>query len=482
MHIAICPRMSRTSTGEMKAKWLLWTTRIVVSSSFFVACSASDVTTDGPTDAVGPGAAPNAAPSVAVTPGVSVPLPPHGVKPLSCRPKITISPPTAGTDIPQPANDAFYEVPDDVASYANGAIIASREVTAIAYVLPAEADTWQVKYRTNDDHGAPTATVTTLLVPRAAWTGTGPRPLLSYQTAEDGVGDQCAPSYGLRAGIIKSNFNNSAAEVGLMLIGLSNGWAVTVPDYEGPCSTFLAGRMEGQAVLDGIRASLAFVPGKLSPLAPVGIWGYSGGSLATSIASQLTASYAPEINMRAVALGGVVAEIRATIDAFSGSLAGGALAMGVNGPMRAFPEYDLGQYLSVAAKQMVAVASDDCIVDAALRYPGLSVRQLEAFPGALDVPVVAQLLHANSPLGIPGTPTAPVYDYHAIFDEFAPIGPDRALMRRYCADGAMVEHIEHLVGEHISVGVTGAPGALAFLAQRLTQNAAPRNSCASIPP
>lgn len=388
--------------------------------------------------------------------------------------------PAHGAAVPEPANDPFYAVPANVASYANGEVIEARKITAIAYVLPVPANAWQIKYRTSDQHGLPTATVTTLMVPTSAWKGVGPRPLLSYQTAEDGVGDQCAPSFALRAGMLGAGFSNSAPEAGFMLAGLAYGWAVTVPDYEGPHSVFLAGRMEGQATLDAVRASERFAAAGLSTRAPVGIWGYSGGAFATSIAGQLQPAYAPELNLKAITLGGVVAEIRATIDAFSGSFAGGAIAMGVNGPLRAFPEYDLGQYLSPVGARKVAAASDDCIIVASMRSPFLRMSDLEAYPGALDVPAVAGLLHANSPLGVAGTPGAPVYDYHASTDELAPVGPDRALVRRYCADGAVVEHVEH-PGEHFSELALGAPGALGFLRARLTTDSAPKNTCAGVP-
>lgn len=387
--------------------------------------------------------------------------------------------PTQAGPVPVPEDDPFYAVPADVASYADGAVIAARRITAIAYVVPVPADSWQILYKTRDAKGAPTATVTTLMVPRTAWSGTGPRPLLSYQTAEDGVAGRCAPSYGLRAGLLGS-LTTANAEAGLMMMGLSRGWAVTVPDYEGPESQFLAGRLEGQAVLDGIRASLAFEAGGLPASTPVGIWGYSGGAFATSIAGQLKQSYAPELNLRGVALGGLVADIRATIDKFSGSPYGGAIAMGVNGPMRAFPEYDLGQYLSEEGRKKVAAASRDCIHEAVLRYPGLKLSDIEATPNALDIPVVADLLRANSPLGIAGTPTAPVYEYHALFDQLAPIGTARELLRRYCAQGAVVQHVTDLFAEHISETVSGAPGAVAFLADRFAGKD-PKNSCARIP-
>src|SRR6188508_252216 len=103
--------------------------------------------------------------------------------------------------VPEPEDDPFYDVPANVASYAPGDVIDARPITALVYALPVPADTWQILYRTSDAHGVPTATVTTLMIPKTAWTGSGPRPLVSYQTAEDGVAGRCAPSYGLRAGL-----------------------------------------------------------------------------------------------------------------------------------------------------------------------------------------------------------------------------------------------------------------------------------------
>lgn len=389
------------------------------------------------------------------------------------------APSQAAGGTPVPEDDPFYAVPADVASYADGAVIASRKITALAYVLPVPAESWQILYKTRDAHGEPTATVTTLMVPTAAWTGNGPRPLVSYQTAEDGVAGRCAPSYGLKAGLLGSGGSNAAAESGLMMMGIANGWAVTVPDYEGPDSQFLAGRLEGQAVLDAVRASLDFDPAHLPAATPVGLWGYSGGSFASSIAAQLEPTYAPEINLQAVALGGFVSEIRDTIDKFNGTVYGGAIAMGVNGPLRAFPEYDLGQYLSDAGKKKVAAAAGDCITDAVARYPFLGYSDIEAYPGAMNAPAVVELLHSNSPSGIPGTPSAPVYEYHALNDQLAPIATARKQLRRYCNDGVVVQQSVDYLTEHISQTVVGAPGAVAFLASRFAGKA-PKNSCASL--
>jgi hypothetical protein len=381
--------------------------------------------------------------------------------------------------VPVPEQDAFYAVPVDVAAHANGDILNSRSVSASAYLLPLPVRAWQVQYKTLDSENHPSAYVTTILVPILPWLGSGPRPLVSYQTAEDGVAGKCAPSYALRAGLT-GGFSNSEGETGLILLALLQGWAVAAPDYEGPNSAFLGGPGEAHGVLDGVRAALHFGSSGLGATTPVGLWGYSGGSFATADAAQLQPSYAPDLHLAGIATGGLVADINATIHAFSGTAVGGAIPMGVNGVLRAYPDVDLQSYLSEKGKAMVEVTAGDCINDAALRFPFANVEDLEAFPGALQQPVVQDLLRANSPDGIGGFPTAPVYDYHATFDELAPVGPDRDLMRSYCSAGVVVQHVEDLLAEHISETITGAPGAIAFLARRFANKPAV-NTCSSIP-
>jgi hypothetical protein len=358
-----------------------------------------------------------------------------------------------------------YPVPEQDPFYADGAVLDSRAISAGAFGFPLPVTAWQIKYRTEDERGAASATVTTVLVPKAAWTKPGPRPLVSYQTAEDGVDGHCAPSYALRAGL-RAGFTNSASEIPLAAQALLRGWAVAMPDYEGLRSEFLVAGVEARGVLDGIRAVKRFAPAGVAVNAPVGLWGYSGGSLASVTAAQLQPSYAPDVQLAGVALGGLVADIRTTIDKFSGSFAGGAIPMGINGFLRHYPELHLEQYLTASALKKVAQTAGDCIYESGARYPFLRLSQLEATPAALSLPPVAGMLRANSPLYRPGVPQAPIYHYHARLDEFAPLGPARALMQRFCAAGAVVQSVVKPLGEHLSEIALGAPGALAFLAKR----------------
>lgn len=382
--------------------------------------------------------------------------------------------------IPVPAADPFYRVPADIAKFHDGEVIAARRITGSSYGLPLPVRAWQLKYRSEDLRGRPTATVTTLMVPTAAWPGPGRRPLVSYQTAEDGVAGQCAPSYALRANPLQAAASSSAPETGLMALALLKGWAVAAPDYEGPRSEFLIAGTEARMVIDGVRAVRSFRRSGLSRRAPIALWGYSGGSFASVVAAQLQPSYAPHLRFRAIALGGLVASVPATINDFSGSVGGGAIPMGINGFLRAYPKLHLLRYLNASGRAKVKTEAHDCIEEAVARYPFLSLKQIEATPNALGSPPVAKMLRDNSPLGRHGTPAAAIYEYHAMGDEFAPIGPARTLLRRFCRDGTPVDHVEVPVGEHISEVLVGTPGALTFLAHRFA-GAKPTNTCGSIP-
>ena len=121
------------------------------------------------------------------------------------------------------------------------------------------ATSWQVQYKTEDTQSRASADVATIMVPDAPWTGPGPRPLVSYQTAEDGVGSKCSPSYALDGGVVGAD-GNSEAGTSLIFAALRKGWAVIAPDYEGPGSDFLGAAGEAHGVLDGVRAALRFAP------------------------------------------------------------------------------------------------------------------------------------------------------------------------------------------------------------------------------
>jgi hypothetical protein len=364
--------------------------------------------------------------------------------------------------IPEPADDPFYQPPGGYETTAPGTILRTRSVTVTGLAVPVPVKATQMLVRSSDAHGRPAAVVSTLMVPQAQ--RTGPRPLLAYQPATDSLGDQCNPSYTLRTGREK--------ELPLIAMGLSNGWAVVVTDYEGPRSAFGAGRMAGHATLDGIRAAEQLPSTGLAGTAtPVGLWGYSGGALATGWAAELQPSYAPELHLSGVAAGGTPADLEAAgRGADGGPFSGLVLAVSV-GLSREYPE--LLAILNDAGRRMADDIGDMCLEQETSSYPFRRLNEFTVPRDPLSHPTAQAVLDDNH-LGS-STPTAPVYLYHAVFDQLVPHRSAQALRSAWCRGGAAVRMHSDLFSEHISLAVTGAPAAVAYLKARFQGSPAPSN-------
>jgi len=376
---------------------------------------------------------------------------------------IGVGPASAGTSGPgwdsssglaEPNDDPFYRPPAGFESAAPGAVLATRAVTVKGLGLPVPATAQQFLVRSTDAKDAPTTVVGTLMVPQAPYPA-GDRPLVSYQPATDSLGDQCNPSYKLRAG--------TEAELPLMMQALQRGWAVVVTDYQGPQMAFTAGRMAGHAVLDGIRAALALPGTGLGGVkTPVGLWGYSGGGLATSWAAELHPGYAPELNIAGVASGGTPADFEAAARQIDGGVASGLVLLASTGLTRAYPE--MLTLLNDAGRQMVQRIGDMCVGEAVSAFPFRHLNEFTTSKDPLAEPVAKAVLETNDLGQI--TPRAPVFLFHSVWDELIPFSSAQGLQADWCRGGGHVTLYADAVSEHSSLAVTGAPLAVSYLASR----------------
>lgn len=399
------------------------------------------------------------------------------------------SPAHAAAFVPQPDQDPFYAVPANLGPVQDGTVLDSRSVQAMALAAPIPASAWQVKFKTIDQDGRPSASVTTILVPTAPWTGSGPRPLLSYQVAVDSLSRKCSPSFVLRAGteagvsagptVLQSNAEDETANI---TQAVSRGFAVAVPDWEGPEANWVGADGAARSVLDGLRAVRHFTPAGVSASAPTALVGYSGGALATDWALQLQPSYAPELRSVGAALGGTPAELKASIVAFNANPgARGAIALLLAAFQRSYPSWNVGNDLSPVGRTAVANSQHDCLLDALIRNEGVDTASYEASPGAIfNNSQLDKLLASVSPLHYPGVPRAPILFYHSQVDELAPIGEMYKLAARFCADGLPVHVVTSPAGEHIASVLSDFPIALNYIADRFAGKPIP-NDCASAP-
>lgn len=373
------------------------------------------------------------------------------------------SAPGSGTTLVEPYDDPFYRPPAGFEAKPPGSVLGTRSVTVTGLGLPVPVDSWQFLVRSTDARDAPTAVVGTLMVPQAPYPA-GPRPLVSYQPATDSLGDQCNPSYKLRAG--------TEAELPLMWQALQQGWAVVVTDYQGPKNAFAAGRMAGHAVLDGIRGALALPGNGLAGSGtPVGMWGYSGGGLATSWAAELQPGYAPELEIAAVASGGTPADLTAAARQIDGGIASGLVLLASVGISRAYPE--MLALLNDAGRAMVQRIGDMCIGEAVSAFPFRRLNEFTHSPDPLAEPVAGTVMEANHLGRRP--PAAPVLLYHSILDELIPFPTAQQLHRDWCRGGATVTLHADALSEHTSLAATGAPLAVGYMASRFAGLPAPAN-------
>ncbi len=112
---------------------------------------------------------------------------------------------------------------------------------------------------------------------------------------------------------------------------------VTLSDHEGRGGYFGAPREPGHRVLDGIRATLRLPELGLDDGTPIGIFGYSGGGMASSWAAELAPTYAPELNLVGAVLGSPVGDPGEAFLKLNGGLNAGLPALVVSGLRHIYP-------------------------------------------------------------------------------------------------------------------------------------------------
>jgi hypothetical protein len=370
----------------------------------------------------------------------------------------------ASAAIPLPKDDPFYTAPDPIPALPLGTVIRSRPIKITAANVPLPFKAWHMMYVSTDAHDQPSVAVATVILPLTP-SAISPRPLVSYQTAEDSLDMHCAPSYTMRLGTEKE-------EIPLPFL-LAHGWAVVVSDYEGLDSVYTVGIQAAHGVLDGIRAAVNFSPAGLAGLdTPVGLWGYSGGGHASAWAAEFAPTYAPELNIVGVAAGGVPPDIAGVAHKLDGTVWSGIELGGAVAMSRAYPE--LQTLMNAAGKAMAEDIGTMCIGEYLVPYSFEHLEDYLTEPNALSLPWVQDILELNH-LGH-RTPAGPMYIFHAIDDELIPMGAVTDLVAKYCAAGVTVQYYQDPASEHSSLAFSGGPTAIAYLAARFAEQPAP-NTC-----
>jgi hypothetical protein len=368
-----------------------------------------------------------------------------------------------------PSEDPFYQPPPGFEHAVPGTVLRSRDVE-LAYLglVPQRVTSTQLLYRSTDMNGQPEAAVTTVIVPPDV--DLEACPLLSYQCAIDAVASRCFPSYALRRG---AKALGAVAQLEFLLINaaLAEGWAISIPDHEGPHGIWGAPYQPGYCILDGVRAALSSERLGLSPSAPVGLWGYSGGGLASAWAAEVCADYAPELDIVGAVLGSPVGDLGHTFRRLNGTLFSGLPALVVAALAHLYPDLDrvIKEHTNDEGRALLCELETMTTVGAVIKMARKDMGDYLDRPldEVLAMPEV-QYVFDNIKLGTT-VPTPPVLIVQAVHDYLIDVGDIDELADAYSAGGADVTYHRDAFCEHLLLHPLSAPMTLRWLQDRFAR-------------
>jgi hypothetical protein len=372
-----------------------------------------------------------------------------------------------------PRDDPFCQPPDGFETSAPGTVLRSREVRlAFLGIVPQAVVAYQLLYRTTDLNGTPQATVTTVIRPAGAEPDPS-GPVVSYQCAIDALASTGFPSYLLRrhAKLAKVFGGPPAWEYVPMACALSKGWRVLVPDHVGPRGRWIAPREPGYCVLDGIRAAQNFERAGIAASAPVALWGYSGGGLASGWAAELWADYAPELNVVGAVLGAPVGDPGEVFRDLDGSLYAGLSNLALASLIREYPGLQriVQTHTNASGQSLLTRAQNMTMIGALARG---CLRKSDRY---LDRPLdeilaMSEVTQLFDDLRLGGTPPAvPLLMLHAINDQFINIRHIDALVDTYQIHGAQVSYLRDRLSEHALLYPISIPAGLRWISDRFAE-------------
>lgn len=243
----------------------------------------------------------------------------------------------------------FYTVPSPLPSGAPGTLIATEQAPG----QPDGAAAWRILFRSTDLTGKPVVNSGLLVVPDTP-APAGGRTIVSWGHPTTGSAEKCAPS----------RFFDPYVFVEGLADLLDRGYAVVYTDYTGMGvpgpGSYLVGDTEGRNVLDAARAARTVLGPEASDR--VVLWGHSQGGQAVLFAAQLAASYAPDLDVRAVAVAAPAIDLASLMRADIGDVSGVSIASYAFAAYAAVYDQPLQSILTPAAVDALPTMNTFCLL------------------------------------------------------------------------------------------------------------------------
>lgn len=203
----------------------------------------------------------------------------------------------------------FYKLPIPLKPGPPGSIVRTEKLDS----APAGSEGWRVLYHSTDVLGHDILVSGVVVTPDTP-APAGGRTIVSWGHPTTGAAKRCAPSVGVDPFSTIEGVNDL----------LKAGYAVAATDYAGMGAagpdSYLIGTTEGNNVLDAARAAQTLLgSGGSNRLI---LWGHSQGGQAVLFAAQSAATYAPELNLEAVAVAAPATNLGELLKADIGDVSG----------------------------------------------------------------------------------------------------------------------------------------------------------------
>ncbi len=335
------------------------------------------------------------------------------------------------TDPVQPG--AFYTPPNPLVAGAPGDVIRTEEITRD---LPTGAKAWRVLYLSNDLNDQPIAVSGLVIVPTAA--SETPRQILAIARGTQGIYPYCATS----------QLPDALSNLYLLQTMIDQGFVVTVTDYPGigtpGISPYLVGKVEGQTVLDSVRAARNLVPDAGTDFAIIGA---SQGGHSAMFASQMVSDYSPELTLKGTVTQAGAFDLAGILEARSQDRVGGILFP--------FVFYAWSDAYDISLDGVIEpdyVEESERLAKTCITQP-LAYLKIRNIPNGGDLLAIdptttepwSGLIEENTPTGPVSTPLLLV---HGTADEVIPFQGSVDEAARRCSEGEDVTFLQYLETPH----------------------------------
>jgi acetyl esterase/lipase len=206
----------------------------------------------------------------------------------------------------------------------------------------------------------------------------------------------------------------------------------------------------------------------VSPSAPIGLWGYSGGGLASAWAAEMCAEYAPELDIVGAVLGSPVGDLGNTFRRLNGKFFAGLPALVVAALAHIYPDLDrvIKEHTNEEGRALLDSLEKMTTVQAVIRMAGKNMGDYldEPLEDILSTPEITHVFQTIK-LGAV-VPTPPVLIVQAVHDYLIDVHDIDALADAYSAGGADVSYHRDALNEHMLLHPLSAPMTLRWLTDR----------------